>query len=933
MIPFANEIVKKIWKDRYQKNGETPEENLHRVAKWCSLGVKEDEDKFFEIMDKGLFFPAGRVMSNAGIGKELSCNNCFTAPVIRDDLSDIFAKVALGARTHQRGGGIGYDFSNLRPKGSPTSNDAVASGAVSFMDVFNAQTATILQGNRRGANMGVMNIYAMDIEDFVTAKSKDPNKLNHFNLSVMVDDDFINAVKQNADIYLHFPVYDDHGHIIKDPNKWQYSRKVSAKVLWDLITRQAYDTGEPGVLFYDNMNKDNNLWYTESIVATNPCLTGGMKLLTADGYKTFKELDGKEFAIINLAGNATWSKVWCSGRKHVITLVLDNGEKIKCTPDHRFATMKGTDWRVVDVEAKDLKGCELLTHGDDFTQIDRYAMVIDIVDTGEIAPVYDFTEPIHHYGFVNGVIAHNCGEYLAGTVWNGILPPEQYGGACNLGSLFLHRFVRNPFTPHASVDWDLLEQTIYTAVRMLDNVIEINHFPDKIYENYQKTFRTIGLGTTGLADMLVMLGMKYNSQEARDFVDSLYDFISVNAYGASCKLATERGSFPGLDRAAFINSGYLLKQPDWGGVADNIRKNGIRNAKLLSIAPCGTLSLAFGNNCSSGIEPIFQLEYQRKVKFGGQSEEDSQTVNMMDDAYKMWTEMPASERSVSLDDFVTALDISVEDHLAMLAVIAKHVDMSVSKTINIPTDYSFEDTQEVYMKAHDLGIKGCTIFRPNAIRQGILISNKEEKPKEEKKSPTLNELPRGYVLDTTNDCIGRKRKLVTGCGSLHCTAWFDPVTGDLLEVFLDKGSSGGCERNLQAISRMISISARAGVDVHAIVKQLLSVGACNSYCVRTATKHDTSKGSACASAVGYALIEMWQDVQDELFSGDVMPDEEVIEDAPKTAEIKSSKPTAINKSDFSTAESNPVMCPMCGEPLVFEGGCVTCKSCGYNKCE
>lgn len=644
--------------------------------------------------------------------------------------------------------------------------------------------------------MGVMNIYAMDIEDFVTAKSKDPNKLNHFNLSVMVDDDFINAVKQNADIYLHFPVYDDHGHIIKDPNKWQYSRKVSAKVLWNLITRQAYDTGEPGVLFYDNMNKDNNLWYTESIVATNP-----------------------------------------------------------------------------------------------------------------------------------------CGEYLAGTVWNGILPPEQYGGACNLGSLFLHRFVRNPFTLHASVDWDLLLRTIRTAVRMLDNVIEINHFPDKIYENYQKTFRTIGLGTTGLADMLVMLGMKYNSQEARDFVDSLYDFISCNAYGASCDLAVEKGSFPGLDRAAFINSGYLLKHSDWDGIADDIRKNGIRNAKLLSIAPCGTLSLAFGNNCSSGIEPIFQLEYQRKVKFGGQSEEDSQTVNMMDDAYKMWTEMPASECSVSLDDFVTALDISVEDHLAMLAVIAKHVDMSVSKTINIPTDYSFEDTQEVYMKAHDLGIKGCTIFRPNAIRQGILISNKEEKPKEEKKSPTLNELPRGYVLDTTNDCIGRKRKLVTGCGSLHCTAWFDPVTGDLLEVFLDKGSSGGCERNLQAISRMISISARAGVDVHAIVKQLLSVGACNSYCVRTATKHDTSKGSACASAVGYALIEMWQDVQDELFSGDVMPDEEVIEDAPKTAEIKSSKPTAINKSNFSTAESNPVMCPMCGEPLVFEGGCVTCKSCGYNKCE
>lgn len=199
MKPFVNEIIENIWKDRYQKNHETVEGNLHRVAKYCSKTEKEARE-FFDVMDKGLFFPGGRTMSNSAIGSKLTLNNCFVAPQIQDSYDDIYDKVKLGAITHQRGGGIGYDVSQLRPKGSSTSNGAIASGAVSFLDVFNAQTETTIQGQRRGANMGVMNIYDMDIEEFINAKATDSEKLKHFNLSVMVDDAFITAVREDNTI-------------------------------------------------------------------------------------------------------------------------------------------------------------------------------------------------------------------------------------------------------------------------------------------------------------------------------------------------------------------------------------------------------------------------------------------------------------------------------------------------------------------------------------------------------------------------------------------------------------------------------------------------------------------------------------------------------------------------------------------------------------
>ena len=784
---FVNEILENIWKDRYRKNDETLEGNFRRVAKYVSK-TKEEEEEFYNIMKDVLFLPAGRTMSNSGIGRDLTLNNCFVAPQIKDDLTDIFNKVSLGAKTHQKGGGIGYDFSQLRPKGSPTSNDAVASGAISFMDVFNAQTSTILQGNRRGANMGVMNVYNIDIKDFITAKSYDEGKLNHFNVSVMVDDEFITAVRNNENVFLHYPVYNDEGQIEKNPDNWIYKKEVSAKEIWDSIMQRAYDNGEPGIFFYDNLNKDNNLWYIENIVCSNP-----------------------------------------------------------------------------------------------------------------------------------------CAEYLAGTIYGkdkegNKLNPNDFGGACNLGSLFLHNFVEHPFTSDARINYDKLKNTIYSAVKMLDNIIDINNFPDKIYENYQKSFRTIGLGITGLADALTMMNIKYNSNTAIPHVSKLMNFISLNTYKASIELSKERGEFPLLDREKFVESGFIEKHSrhsdDWKRVKEDILKYGIRNAKMISIAPTGTLSLTFGNNCSSGLEPIFSLEYERKVKMGGQSDDDIKIIPMRDYAYGEWLKVKDNpECVVDKDVFVTALEMTVDEHVDMLAAIAYHVDMSCSKTINVPSDYSFEDTKKIYKKCHDLGIKGCTIFRPNEIRQGIMITESSSDKNEENKYNSQSELPRGYIIKADDNCIGLKRTLRTGCGSLHCEAFFDPSNGQLLETYFSKGSSGGCNNFMIGLSRLISLAARGGIDIHSIVDQLNSCGTCPSYAVRAATKRDTSKGSCCPVAIGNALLDMYNAMQEEIKEDEYLGEVKEYEFLGEYNDKKISNP-----------------CPQCGEELTFEGGCNICKSCGWSKC-
>lgn len=793
---FVNEVYVSIWKDRYQKDGESYNDQLWRVADFIATAEDNNSstwaDKFYNIMASGYFFPAGRTMSNAGIGEKLTLNNCFVAPIVGNSMEQIFDAVKLGAMTHKAGGGIGYAFSNLAPNGYKTRNDAIASGPVSFMDVFNAQTATVQQGSRRGANMSMLSVYHPDILEFIHAKSATEGRLNHFNLSVVVDDAFMRSVIDNGQVQLHWPIYDEKGNKLP-PDKWdkQFTKLVPARDIWNEIMKMAYDNGEPGVFFEDNANSRNPAWYVEKIVCSNP-----------------------------------------------------------------------------------------------------------------------------------------CSEYLAGTI--NATDPSQYGGACNLGSLFLHNFVKNPFTKQALLDTEALRDTISIAVRMLDDIIDVNKFPDKIYENYQKGMRTIGIGITGLADMLVMLGVKYDSQEARDYVESLMRMITNAEYYASVQLAKEKGCFPLCEPDKHVDGAYVKSVLEHDVIAE-MSEYGIRNAKIQAVAPCGTISMVFGNNCSSGIEPIFSLSYDRKVKIGGQDDKDVKIVKMMDYAYYLYHKLKDEGKQLDFDEhdiFPTALNMSVDDHVAMLAIISKYTDMSVSKTINVPTEASFDEVKDIYIQCWKKGIKGCTIFRPNAIRQGVLLTDTKKNDEAKPESTSLT-LPRGSIIEPSNDLIGKKRKIQTGCGSLHVLAFFDPIDGNLQEVYFNKGSTGGCANFMTGLSRTVSLLCRAGVDIMTIKDQLDSTGVCPSYATRKATHHDTSKGSCCPMAIGNALVEMYNEMQSEL---DDKEDDAI--SSTKTLSNAFNKATvSIEKLSEALSTIPTEVCPECGEPIVHIGGCVQCPNCAWTKCE
>ena len=795
---ITNKVSQQIWEDRYQKNKETFEDNIARVAKYLALDDKEFE-MFYDVMERCLFYPAGRIMSNSGIGRKLTLNNCFTLNLVPDNMEGIFEYVKKGAITQKAGGGTGYNFSLLRPNGTPTSNDAVASGVVSFMDAFDSQTHTVLQGNRRGANMGCLMIYHPDIEEFLEAKSWEEGKLNHFNLSVLVDDEFMKAKDNNEMITLRYPCMYETGELVTNPSEWKITKEVNAKELWDKIMTKAYNTGEYGVLFYDNMNKDNNLKYMETIITTNP-----------------------------------------------------------------------------------------------------------------------------------------CGEYLAGTLYRNNKPLENHLGACNLGSLFLHNFVENPFTKDAKINYTDLRYTIEVAIRMLDNVIDINNYPLEAYENYQKGVRTIGLGVTGLADMLCMLNMKYDSKEAVEFVDNLMDDISFIEYETSIMLAKEKGSFPYLeyeDREKFASSNYIMKHYEksskWKKIIEGIKKYGIRNARLQAIAPSGTLSLTYGNNCSSGLEPIFSLEYERKIKFGGQDDSNIQIYPMRDYAYGEWLKVKDNEKCIVKEDvFQTAMDLSVDAHINILGVMAFHTDMSCSKTINIPTNYPFEKTKEVYDKCHKLGIKGCTIFRPNPVRQGILVTEKQE----EKEGQEINqELKHGTWLAKPNDTIYYERKVYTGCSKLILFIGYSQNENRIVDVFVKHTSKGGCKSNIDGIVILMSGILRYGGNLQSIQKALEGVGTCNSFNNAKNKGIKLSKGASCPTAILNTILEFEQEMKG------VKPQR--IDLLSKMNEEKEKEIFSEEEQKFLKENGEGAFalkynkCPQCGTEILHTGGCVSCPSCSFSKCE
>jgi len=518
--------------------------------------------RFADAMADFAFLPAGRILAGAGTGRAVTLFNCFVMGRIEDDLGSIFDNVKEAARTMQQGGGIGHDFSTLRPKGALVASiGADASGPVSFMDVWDAMCRTIMSaGARRGAMMATLRCDHPDIEAFVDAKA-DPARLRNFNLSVLVTDAFIRAVRDGAPWDLVF-----------EGKVW---RTVDARSLWDRIMCATYDYAEPGVVFIDRINAENNLAYCETISATNP-----------------------------------------------------------------------------------------------------------------------------------------CGEQP--------LPPY---GACLLGSINLARLIEAPFTSEARLDEARLEALAATAVRFLDNAIDVSNYPLDEQRREAKAKRRIGLGVTGLADALILCGVRYGTPEAAALARRWMATIERAAYLASAGLAAEKGAFPLYDAERFLAAPNVRRLPE--EVLAAIAQHGIRNGLLTSIAPTGTISLLAGN-VSSGIEPVFDFRYERRVL-----ERDGSTrIEPVEDyAHALYREKfgPAAPLG---DAFVTAEELTPGEHLKMQAAVQAHVDSSISKTINCPADLGFEAFKNIYLEAYDLGLKGCTTYRPNAITGAVLSRSAAGTPSE-----------------------------------------------------------------------------------------------------------------------------------------------------------------------------------------------------------
>jgi ribonucleoside-diphosphate reductase alpha chain len=590
---FTTDIARHIWdtKYRFRTVGETVDQSIEdtwqRIAR--ALAAVEDRDRkkweqeFYEILQDFRFLPAGRIQAGAGTGRDVTLFNCFVMGNVEDSMDGIFNALKEGAITMQQGGGVGYDFSTLRPHGMPARRTgSIASGPVSFMRIWDSMCATLLStGARRGAMMATLRCDHPDVEIFIDAK-REQHALRNFNFSVQVTDAFMHAVDNNEPWQLVFPaeaIADDQGAIVMrrwpgydDEVECRVLRELPARELWAHLMHATYDYAEPGVLFVDRINKMNNLYYREQISASNPC--------------------------------------------------------------------------------------------------------------GEVP-----------------------------------LPPY---GACNLGSVNLTRFVIDPFTSDATIDIEQLVSTVTTAVRLMDNVITASNFPLEAQRQQAEGSRRIGLGVTGLADALIMLGLRYDTPEAREAAANIMRSLAHSAYRASIALAKERGPFPFLDRDAYLQSAFVKTLPD--DIQLGIREHGIRNSHLIAVAPTGTISL-LANNVSSGIEPVYDFEYTRRVRESDGTEAEYSLNNY---ALRQWQ---AHARGEELPDtFLRAWDINPVAHLDMQAAIQPYVDSAISKTLNIPEDFPFDQFKSLYEQAFERGLKGCTTFRPNPVTGTVLQAG--EKPKE-----------------------------------------------------------------------------------------------------------------------------------------------------------------------------------------------------------
>ena len=771
-----SDISRDIWDLKYRlKDGDRTPVDRSIADTWARVALAAAEPEapgkrhdwaisFASALVDYKFLPAGRILAGAGTTRNVTLFNCYVMGSIPDDMGGIFAHLREAALTMQQGGGIGYDFSTLRPRGAPVKGvGADASGPVSFMEVWDAMCRTIMSaGSRRGAMMGTLACDHPDIEAFVDAK-REPGRLSMFNLSVLVSDAFMDAVKSDSAWELKFG-----GRVFKT---------ISARGLWDRIMRATYEYAEPGVIFIDRINAQNNLAYCENIRATNP-----------------------------------------------------------------------------------------------------------------------------------------CGEQP--------LPPY---GACLLGSVNLARLVQYPFEADAHIDEDELERVVRNAVRMLDNVIDISRFPLPEQRNEALTKRRIGLGVTGLADALIFCRTRYGSEQSVALIDRWLSKLSHAAYAASAEIAAEKGAFPLFDREAYLARPNIRRLPQ--DIRDAIARHGIRNALLTSIAPTGTISLLAGN-ISSGIEPVFAWSFTRKLLLEGGTRREEV---VSDYAWRKFREMHGEEAGLP-GYFVQAGELSPKEHLAVQAAAQRHIDSSISKTINVPVEISFQEFEDVYLEAYRLGCKGCTTYRPNAITGAVL----ETRPPEPAREPAshieedgqqilplpvparLRESTGGVVymtkpLDRPEALVGHTYKIKWPDSDHAFYITINDIETDgrrrPFEIFINSKNMEAYAWTL-ALTRMISAVFRRGGDVSFVVDELKAV-------------FDPRGGQWMSGQYVPSLLAAIGDIiERHLVSTGFMP-----------AREKLPLPDSARAVAVAVGDSPARYCPRCSSPsLIRQEDCDTCLACGYSKC-
>lgn len=479
--------------------------------------------------------------------------------------------------------------------------------------------------------------------------------------------------------------------------------------------------------------------------------------------------------------------------------------------------------------------------------------------------------------------------------------PLPAGGSCLLGSINLSEFVVNPFTKTASFHYPSFIEAVKQGVIALNEVLHegLSLHPLSEQRESVNNWRQIGLGSFGWHDALIKLGIRYGSEESLKLADNIGFNMINTAIETSAKLTDKYGTYPKYKKSAVIRSKFFNENTD-SATKILVTEKGLANSQLLTVAPTGSIGTMLG--VSTALEPIYNISYTRKTE----------SLHGKDEYYKVYT--PIVEEYMNKysitdekdlpDYFNTAMTLNYKERIEMQSIWQKHIDASISSTVNVPETFTIEEVEDLYMLAWEKGLKGVTIYRDNCNRNGILTNTKKNSNGE-----SIIELPWGTTLESSDDLIGKKRKIMSGCGSLHVQAWFDPIDGRLLEVFLSKGGTGGCASYMVGLSRTLSLALRTGASFDYVIDQLKSVPACPSYVGRTISHKDTSRGSNCPNAIGYALIEMQKEVFDELGTDEIQEE---------------TKNIAKNNKEK--------LCPECGEKLKFEGGCNSCPNCGYSRC-